>query len=77
MYIYNLGTGCGYSVLDIVNTFERVNNIKINYEFAPRRAGDLAMFYADPTKAKEKLGWTAKRGIEEMCKDAWNFAKEK
>lgn len=75
LYIYNLGTGCGYSVLDIVKTFEKVNNIKINYCFAPRRAGDLAEFFADPSKAEKELGWTAKRGIEEMCKDAWNFAK--
>ena len=75
VYIYNLGTGHGYSVLDIVNTFERVNNIKINHVFAPRRAGDLAEFYADPSKAERELGWKAERGIEEMCKDAWNFAK--
>ena len=75
LYIHNLGTGCGYSVLDIVNTFERVNNIKINHVFAPRRAGDLPEFYADPSKAERELGWKAKRGIEEMCKDAWNFAK--
>lgn len=75
VYIHNLGTGHGYSVLDIVNTFERVNNIKINHVFAPRRAGDLAMFYADPSKAERELGWKAERGIEEMCRDAWNFAK--
>ena len=75
VYTYNLGTGCGYSVLDIVNTFEKINNIKINYTFEPRRAGDLAMFYADPSKAEKELGWKAERGIEEMCRDAWNFAK--
>ena len=75
VFIHNLGTGCGYSVLDVVNTFERVNNIKINYEFTQRRAGDLEEFYADPSKAEKELGWKAKRGIEEMCKDAWNFAK--
>ena len=75
VYTYNLGTGSGYSVLDIVKTFEKVNDIKINHEFAPRRAGDLDEFYADPSKAERELGWKAKRGIEEMCKDAWNFAK--
>ena len=75
VYIHNLGTGQGYSVLDIVNTFEKVNDIKINHVFAPRRAGDLAEFYADPSKAERELGWKAERGIEDMCKDAWNFAK--
>lgn len=75
VYIYNLGTGSGYSVLDIVRTFEKVNNVKINYKIAPRRPGDLAMYYADPSKAKKELGWEAKRGIEEMCRDSWNFIK--
>ncbi len=75
VYIYNLGTGCGYSVLEIVNTFEKVNNIKINYRIAPRRAGDLAMYYADPTKAKKELQWEAEKGLEEMCRDSWNFVK--
>ena len=72
---YNLGTGNGYSVLDIVNTFERVNNIKVNYKIAPRRPGDIDACYADPTYAKEKLGWEATLGIDEMCKDAYNFVK--
>lgn len=75
IYIHNLGTGCGYSVLEIVNTFEKVNNVKISYKIAPRRAGDLAIYYADPTKAEKELGWKAERGIEEMCKDSWNFIK--
>lgn len=75
IYVHNLGTGHGYSVLEIVKTFEKVNNLKLNYKFAPRRAGDLPEFYADPSKAKKELDWEAKRGIEEMCKDAWNFAK--
>lgn len=75
VYIHNLGTGAGTSVLEIVKTFERVNGIKVNYKFAPRRAGDLPKFFADPTKAKEELGWEAKRGIEEMCRDSWNFIK--
>jgi len=77
VYTYNLGTGCGYSVLDIVNTFEKVNNTKINYKIAPRRKGDLGMYYADPTKAKDELGFEAKRGIEEMCYDSWNFVKKR
>lgn len=71
--IYNLGTGNGYSVLDIVNTFQRVNNIEVKYRIAPRRPGDIAECYADPTKAKRELGWVAEKGIEEMCKDSWNF----
>lgn len=70
---YNLGTGIGYSVLDIVNTFERVNNIKLNYRFTERRAGDLDAYYSDPSYAKEKLNWKAELGIEDMCKDSYNF----
>lgn len=75
VYIYNLGTGVGYSVLDLVKTFEKANNIKLPYKIASRRAGDLAEFYANPTKAKEELGWTATKTLEDMCKDSWNFAK--
>ena len=71
--IYNLGTGNGYSVLEIVNTFEKVNNVPVKHKIAPRRPGDIAVCYADPSKAKEELGWEAKYGIEEMCKDSWNF----
>ena len=71
--IYNLGTGKGYSVLDIVNTFQDVNGIEIKYEIVERRPGDIATCYADPTKAKEELGWTADKDLEQMCKDAWNF----
>lgn len=70
---YNLGTGNGYSVLDLVTTFERVNNVKINYKITNRRPGDIAACYADPTKAKEELNWSAKLGIEDMCKDSYNF----
>ena len=73
---YNLGTGNGYSVLDLVNTFEKVNNVKVPYKIAPRRPGDIAACYADPAHAKEALGWEAKMGIEEMCKDAWNFVNK-
>ena len=76
--IYNLGTGHGYSVLDLVKTFEKVNNIKIEYKIAPRRPGDIATCYADPTKALNELGWKAEKGIEEMCRDAYHFvSKEK
>lgn len=73
IHAYNLGTGTGYSVLDIVQNFEKANNIKIPYEIAARRAGDIAQCYADPTKAKEKLDWIAEKGIEDMCRDSWNW----
>ncbi|MBR4950766.1 MAG: UDP-glucose 4-epimerase GalE [Clostridia bacterium] len=71
--IYNLGTGNGISVLDIVNTFERVNNIKIPYQIAPRRPGDIAECYADASKAEFELGWKATRTLDDMCASAWNF----
>lgn len=71
--VFNLGTGRGYSVLDLVKTFERVNDIKIPYEIAPRRAGDIAVCYAGTEKAERKLGWKAERGIEDMCRDAWRW----
>lgn len=70
---YNLGTGQGYSVLDIVHNFEAVNGVKINYKITARRPGDIAECYADPTYAYEKLNWKANFGIEDMCKDAYNF----
>lgn len=73
---YNLGTGNPYSVLDIVKTFEKANNVKVKYEIAERRAGDIAICCADPSHANEELGWKAERGLEEMCKDAWNFVKK-
>ena len=73
LYIYNLGTGMGYSVLDIVNAFEKVNHVKVNYKITNRRSGDIAECFADPTKAKDELGWEASLGIEDMCKDAYNF----
>jgi UDP-glucose 4-epimerase len=73
VHITNLGTGKGYSVLDIVETFKRVNNIDVPYVIAPRRPGDIATCYADPTKAKEELGWVAEKGLEEMCYDAYQF----
>ena len=70
---YNLGTGHGYSVLDLVNTFERVNNVKINYQITDRRPGDIASCYSDPTLAEKELNWKAEKGIEDMCRDAYNF----
>ena len=73
--IYNLGTGTGYSVLDIVKNFEAATGVKIPYAIKPRRAGDIATCYSDATKAKEELGWTAQFGIKEMCADAWNWQK--
>ena len=75
LYIYNLGTGTGYSVLDIVKAFEKANNIKVPYKIMPRRAGDIAACYSDPTKAKEELGFVATKTLEDMCRDAWNFEK--
>lgn len=71
--IFNLGTGTGYSVLDIVKTFSRVNNIDIPYEIKPRRAGDIAECYADASKAEKILGWTAEKGLDDMCRDSWNW----
>jgi UDP-glucose 4-epimerase len=70
---YNLGTGTGSSVLDVIKAFEKANNITINYEIVPRRAGDAAVCYADPTKAETELNWKATRTLEEMCRDAWNW----
>lgn len=71
--IYNLGTGCGYSVLQVLHAFEKACGKTLDYEIKPRRAGDIATCYADCTKAKNELGWVAKRGIEEMCADSWRW----
>ena len=76
LFIYNLGTGTGYSVLDMVKAFEQITGKKVPYKIAPRRAGDIATCYSDPTKAKEELGWTAEKGIKEMCEDSWNFIQK-
>lgn len=73
--IYNLGTGHGYSVLDVVKAFEKANGLKVPYSIKPRRSGDIASCYCNPAKAKEELGWEARFGIEEMCRDSWNFQK--
>lgn len=69
----NLGTGRGYSVLEIIRTFELVNGVKLPFTIGPRRPGDLATVYADPRKARELLHWQAEKGIEDMCRDAWNW----
>lgn len=71
--IYNLGTGRGYSVLEVLHAYEKACGKTIPYEIKPRRAGDIATCYADPSKAKEELGWSAARGIEEMCADSWRW----
>ena len=71
--IYNLGTGEGYSVLEIINTFSRINNLEVPYKIVDRRPGDIATCYADPSKAYKELGWKAEKNIEDMCKDAYNF----
>ena len=71
--IFNLGTGIGYSVLDIVKAFEKATGVKIPYTIKERRPGDVAQCYADPEKAEKQLGWKAKYGLEEMCADAWNW----
>ena len=73
--IYNLGTGNGYSVLDIVKAFEAANGVTIPYSIKPRRAGDIATCYANPKKAKDELGWDAKYDLQRMCEDSWRFAK--
>lgn len=73
--IYNLGTGHGYSVLDVVKAFEKENGLKVPYSIKPRRPGDIATCYCNPAKARTELGWEAQYGIEEMCRDSWNFQK--
>ncbi|MBE6113668.1 MAG: UDP-glucose 4-epimerase GalE [Erysipelotrichaceae bacterium] len=73
---YNLGTGKGYSVLEIVENFKRVNNIDVPYQIDPRRPGDIDEYFADPTKAKVELGFECELGIEEMCRDSWHFIEE-
>ena len=73
---YNLGTGNGYSVLDLVNTFSRVNNVTVPYKIVDRRPGDIASCYANPDYALKALNWKAQKGIEEMCRDAWNYVSK-
>jgi UDP-glucose 4-epimerase len=75
LVIYNLGTGTGYSVLEMVHAFEKVIGKKIPYEIVGRRPGDIAICYADPTKAREELGWEAQYTLEDMCRDSWRWQK--
>ena len=74
--VFNLGTGTPYSVLDIVHAFEKANDLKIPYEITPRRPGDIATCYADPSRAAQALGWKATRDLACMCRDAWNWQKK-
>jgi len=71
--IFNLGTGIGYSVLDVIKAFEKANGVKVKYEIAPRRPGDIATCYSDPSRAKELLGWHAEKNLVDMCRDAWRW----
>ena len=73
--LYNLGTGHGYSVLDVVKAFERVNGVKVPYSIKPRRPGDIATCYSDPSKAERELGWKAQYGLDEMVRDSWNWQR--
>ncbi len=72
-FIYNLGTGCGYSVLQVVEAFEKASGVKVPYKIVDRRPGDLATCFSDPSKAKEELGWVAEKGIDEMCADSYRW----
>jgi UDP-glucose 4-epimerase len=74
--VYNLGTGEGYSVLDVVKTFERVSGKTVPYEITERRAGDVDITFANPSKANEKLGWCAQKGLQEMCRDIWKWQEK-
>lgn len=76
VYIYNLGTGEGYSVLDVVHAFERASGVKINYKIVDRRPGDVEALYADTAKAKEEIGFVAERSLDDMCRDLWNWQKK-
>lgn len=75
--IYNLGTGIGYSVLDMVHAFEKANNVKIPYKIAERRPGDIDEYYTDPSLAKKELDWSSEKTLEDMCRDAYNFTKNR
>lgn len=77
LFIYNLGTGTGYSVLDLVHAYEKANNVKVPYKIAPRRDGDIATCYSDSTKAKNELGFVATKTIEDMCHDSYKFVTRK
>jgi UDP-glucose 4-epimerase len=73
--IFNLGTGTGYSVLDVIKSFEKVSGVKLNYEIVGRRAGDIEKVWADPTYSNNELGWKAERQLDEMTLSAWNWEK--
>ena len=77
IFIYNLGTGIGYSVLDIVKAFEKATGISIPYNIVQRRSGDIATCYSDPSKAAREIGFTTTKTLEDMCRDAWNFEKNR
>ena len=76
LYIYNLGTGNGYSVLEMVQAFEKATGKKVPYKITPRRPGDIATCYADPAKAKQELGWEATKTLEDMCRDSWRYIEK-
>ncbi len=76
VHVWNLGTGIGYSVLDVVHAFEKANNVEIPYQILPRRAGDIAMCYASADKAKAEIGWVAQNDLETMCRDSWHWQQE-
>ena len=76
VHIYNLGTGKGYSVLEVLHAFEKACGKELPYEIKPRRAGDIPTCYADPARAWTELGWKAERGIEEMCADSWRWQSQ-
>ena len=73
--VFNLGTGTGYSVLDMVHAFEKANGVKVPYQIVDRRPGDLPTCYADPAKSAEILGWKAEKNLVDMCRDSWNWQK--
>ena len=73
--VFNLGTGTGYSVLDMVNAFREANDVALPYVIAPRRPGDIAVCYADPAKSADKLGWKAEKTLSDMCRDSWNWQR--
>ena len=77
IFIYNLGTGNGYSVLEMVETFKKVNNVDVPYKIVDRRPGDIAMCYSNPSKAEKELGFKATKSLEDMCRDGWNYQKSK
>lgn len=75
VHIYNLGTGRGWSVLEVVTTFQRVNDVKVPYKIVNRREGDIAISYANTEKARQELGWVTKLTLEDMCRDSWLWYK--